>query len=185
MTGWEVRKHQTIAPQQGVTGVASQASTHGVRKLATTLTGGSAGTEAHFHLPKLELPTFATRPASGDTSRGLGARPGPIRRDWATTVCFSGGKAAHGVGRCPQLNETFPFMLTGWTAEKVGSSHYLAVSDRGTSSGGKRTLISEGGGGGGGEPPGSVMEFDPMTPVVVRYISFHSGMRPWYGWCYN
>ena len=39
------------------------------------------------------------------------ARPGPIRRYWATVVCFSCGKAGHGVGRCPELNETFPFML--------------------------------------------------------------------------
>ena len=57
------------------------------------------------------------------------ARPGPIRRDWATVVCFSCGKAGHGVGRCPELHETFPFMLPGWTAGKVGSS-YVMISPR-------------------------------------------------------
>ena len=56
-------------------------------------------------------------------------RPGPICRDWATIVCFSFGKAGHGVGRCPELNETFPFMLPGWSAEKVGSS-YVMISPR-------------------------------------------------------
>ena len=48
------------------------------------------------------------------------ARLGPIRRDWATVMCFSCGKAGHCVGRCPELNDTFPLMLPGWTAEKVG-----------------------------------------------------------------
>ena len=56
-------------------------------------------------------------------------RPGPVRRDWATIVCFSCGKSGHGVGRCPELNETFPYMLPGWSAEKVGSS-YLMISPR-------------------------------------------------------
>ena len=43
----------------------------------------------------------------------------------ATIVCVSCGKAGHGVGRCPKLNETFPFMLPGWSAEKVGDSHVM------------------------------------------------------------
>ena len=51
------------------------------------------------------------------------------RRDWNTIVCFSCGKLGHGVSRCPELNETFPFMLPGWTAEKVGSS-YMMISTR-------------------------------------------------------
>ena len=56
-------------------------------------------------------------------------RPGPIRWDWATIVCFSCDKAGHGVGWCPELNETFSFMLPGWSAEKVGSS-YALISPR-------------------------------------------------------
>ena len=35
-------------------------------------------------------------------------------------MCFSCGKTGHGVTRCPELDETFPFMLPGWTAENVG-----------------------------------------------------------------
>ena len=49
--------------------------------------------------------------------------------DWATVVCVSCGKAGHGVGRCPELNETFTFMLPVWTAEKVDSS-YVMISPR-------------------------------------------------------
>ena len=49
------------------------------------------------------------------------ARPGSFRRDWATIVCFSCGKSGHG-GRCPELNDTFPYMLPGWSAEKVGGN---------------------------------------------------------------
>ena len=44
-------------------------------------------------------------------------------------VCFSCGKSGHRVGRCPELNETFPFMLPGWMAEKVGGS-YVMISPR-------------------------------------------------------
>ena len=55
------------------------------------------------------------------------ARPGPIRRDWATIVCFSCGKAGHRVDRCPELNERFPFMLPEWSAEKVGDSYVMIL----------------------------------------------------------
>ena len=41
----------------------------------------------------------------GILATALRPRPSPIRRDWATVVCFSCG-----VGRCPKLNETFTFM---------------------------------------------------------------------------
>ena len=32
------------------------------------------------------------------------------------------------MGRCPELNETFSFMLPGWTAEKVGSRAVVVMS---------------------------------------------------------
>ena len=38
-------------------------------------------------------------------------RPRQMRRDWATVVCFSCGKAGHSATRCPDLNEAFQFML--------------------------------------------------------------------------
>ena len=66
-------------------------------------------------------------------------RPGPIRRDWATIVCFSCCNAGHGVGRCLKLNKTFPFMLQG----RIGRE-----GSHGTSPGVKRRLIR-----GGGHPP--------------------------------
>ena len=41
------------------------------------------------------------------------------RRYWTLVVCFSCAKPGRGVSSCPQLGETFPYMLPGWSAEKV------------------------------------------------------------------
>ena len=57
------------------------------------------------------------------------ARPTPALRDWSTMVWFSCGKPGHGVGRCQELDETFPYMLTGWSMEKVGAK-YMVISPR-------------------------------------------------------
>ena len=32
---------------------------------------------------------------------------------------FSGGKSGHAATRCPALDESFPFMLSGWRAEST------------------------------------------------------------------
>ena len=69
-----------IAPQQGGTGVASQTDTHGVRKLATALTGG---VQAPKPIPppkncNYRHGDFAARPASGDTGRGLAGTTGGV-----------------------------------------------------------------------------------------------------------
>ena len=56
-------------------------------------------------------------------------QPGPARRDWTTIVCFSCGKPGHRVGRCPEFDETFPYMLPGWSAEKVGAN-FVMISPR-------------------------------------------------------
>ena len=50
-------------------------------------------------------------------------------------MCFSCGKAGHSATRCPTLDESFPFMLPGWTAEKVAGgyamiSHQVATECR-------------------------------------------------------
>ena len=45
-----------------------------------------------------------------------------------TIVYFTCGKSCHGVSRCPEMNETFPYMLPGCTAEKVGSSYVMISS---------------------------------------------------------
>ena len=43
----------------------------------------------------------------------------PIRRDWNGVVCFSCGKSGHAATRCLTLDESFPFMMPGWWAEKT------------------------------------------------------------------
>ena len=55
--------------------------------------------------------------------------PSPViaHRDWSMVLCFSCGKYGHEVGRCPQLDVTFSFMLPGWSAEEIGA-HYVKVS---------------------------------------------------------
>ena len=66
------------------------------------------------------------------------------------------------------MNETFPYMLPGWSAE--GGQQLrddLAPSRSGTSLGGKTATYP----GKGGQPPGSVINFDPRTLMVVIYDS--------------
>ena len=46
-------------------------------------------------------------------------RQRPARRDWSDVVCFSCGKSGHAATRCPNLNDSFPFMQSGWRAEKT------------------------------------------------------------------
>ena len=53
--------------------------------------------------------------------------PVPARRDWTTVVCFSCGLPGHGVSRCPHLDETFPYMLPGWSAEKVDGQYMMIL----------------------------------------------------------
>ena len=53
------------------------------------------------------------------------ARPGPACRDWNTIMCFSCGKSGYRVSRCPKMNVTLSYLLSGWTAEKVGSSYVM------------------------------------------------------------
>ena len=68
-------------------------------------------------------------------------------RDQTIAVCFSCGKVGHGVSRCSEMNETFPYMWPGWLAEKVGG-RYVVISPpgcSGASPGGKRKLIRSGG----------------------------------------
>ena len=43
----------------------------------------------------------------------------PARRDWTDMVCFSCGKSSHAATRCPNLDESFPFMQPGWRTEKT------------------------------------------------------------------
>ena len=65
-------------------------------------------------------------------------------------VCFSCDKAGHGVGRCPELSETFPFMLPGWTAEKVGQLCHDLTPEWQQNVAGLNMETDPGRGGGGG-----------------------------------
>ena len=56
-------------------------------------------------------------------------RQGSFRRDWNAVVCFSCGKAGHSATRCPTLDETFPFLLPGCTAEQTRGG-YIMISPR-------------------------------------------------------
>ena len=53
----------------------------------------------------------------------------PAQRSWPEIKCFSCGKTGHGAYRCPTLDETFPFMLPGWKAEKTQTG-FLMISPR-------------------------------------------------------
>ena len=57
-------------------------------------------------------------------------RQGSFRRDWNAVVCFSCGKAGHSAIRCPNLDDTLPFMLRVWKAEKTATGDYVMISSR-------------------------------------------------------
>ena len=75
------------------------------------------------------LETLIRNLLSGNLAPVQQPRPGPIRWDWNTVVCFSCGKVGHSVTRCPTLDESFSFMFPGWTAEKTGGG-YILISPR-------------------------------------------------------
>ena len=57
-------------------------------------------------------------------------RQRPVRRDWNGVVCFSCGKSDHAATRCPNLDESFPFMQQGWRAERFIMIPPRVVIDR-------------------------------------------------------
>ena len=83
-------------------------------------------TETHIRQP---APVVASEPAgletllrsllSGQMASAQQPRQGSFQRDLNAVVCFSCGKAGHSATRCLTLDETFPFMLQGWKAEKT------------------------------------------------------------------
>ena len=80
------------------------------------------------------------------------------------------------MGRC-QLDDTFPYMLPGWSAEKVGANYMMISHVSQWNVFGRETATDPGR---GGQPPGSVMNSNPRIPVVV-YNSPLPGLRLLYG----
>ena len=79
---------------------------------------------------------------------------------WAELV--QSGKAGHSATSCPTLDESFPFMLPGWTAKKVVGGYAMispqAAAERHRAENGDRSGM-------GGSPPRSAAMFDPRTPM--------------------
>ena len=133
---------------------ATLADTHRYQTFAGAPAVRSAGTDADTDTSDWDYRhgNFATELASGNASSGHAVATGShSQRLESTMVCFSCDKAGHRVSRCHEFNETFPYMLPGWSAEKVGANYMMKLS-------------------------GSVMNFNPRTPVVV-YISPLPGLR--------
>ena len=99
--------------------------THGNGDFAGTPTVRSAGTEADTTASDWDdgNGNIAAAPASGNASSGLSTGSSSPGLDYDSVCFFLCGKLGHRVRRCPELNETIPYMLPGWSAEKVGVLH--------------------------------------------------------------
>ena len=60
------------------------------------------------------LETLLRTLLSGHLAPAQQPRPGSCRRDWNVVVCFSCGKAGHSAILCPNLDDSFPFMMPGF-----------------------------------------------------------------------
>ena len=120
-----------------------------VRKPTPGVATGSSDIETLLQSLLLGNLAPATRPRSST-----------MQRDWTTVVCFLCGKAGHSATRCPDLNETVPFMLLGWKAEKVGGG-YVIISPRVAVK--RRRAGNDDCSRKGGSAPGSVVELDPRV----------------------
>ena len=96
------------------------------------------GTPARQPVPAVWLGALSWKLCSNfafrESDTSTATLTGPIRQDWATVVCFSCGKTGHSATHCPALNESFPFMLPEWKAEKEWGS-YVMISPRLTENG--------------------------------------------------
>ena len=85
-------------------------------------------------------------------------------------VCFSCGKSCHAATRCPNLDQSFPFMQPGWRAVKTpwGFHYDPTPGDARPTEDGKRRLIR--GEGFGSRVSGTVRPLEPgggATPVAA------------------
>ena len=81
------------------------------------------------HSVSIDIEAILKRLLPGTLTQAPQPRPETTRRDWSTVLYFSCGKYGQGVGRCPQLDMKSPFMLPGWSAEKMGD-YYAMISQR-------------------------------------------------------
>ena len=84
----------------------------------------------------------------------------PARRSWPEMKCFSCGKTGHGANSCPTLDVTFPFILSGWKAEKTQTGFLMISPKMATDC---RRAENDDSSGGRGSPLGSVRSLDPTT----------------------
>ena len=97
----------------------------------------------------------------------------PARRYWTDMVCFSCGKSGHAATRCPNLDESFPFMQPGWQTEKTPGG-FIMIPPRVAMD--RRRAENSGRPGRGGSCLGSVDTFGPGTQEVEQYRLFpHDG----------
>ena len=97
----------------------------------------------------------------------------PARRYWTDMVCFSCGKSGHAATRCPNLDESFPFMQPGWQTEKTPGG-FIMIPPRVAMD--RRRAENSGRPGTGGSCLGSVDTFGPGTQEVEQYRLFpHDG----------
>ena len=90
-------------------------------------------------------------------------------------LCFSCGKSGHAATRCPNLNDSFPFMKPGWQTEKMPLGSVVTFGP-GTQEGETVLTVSPprmtiddvshamelSGGGGGGGSAGPLQGFDSV-----------------------
>ena len=66
-------------------------------------------------------------------------------------LCFSCGKSGHAATRCPNLNDSFPFMQPGWQTEKTPGGIIMIPPRVAMDRRRRKTAADPRGGGGGGQ----------------------------------
>ena len=89
-------------------------------------------------------------------------------------MCFSCGKSGHGASWCPEMNETFPYVLPGWS--EVGGG-YVMISPGSQWNASARETAPDLGWGSAARISNKL-----RPPVVVMYGSPLPGLRHLHSW---